>query len=162
MEEEEIGELKEDEEMENCVNQGKEIMNENSTFVFHIPRLQIPIRKAISKLPRTPTRISNDPKFMKRLINNLLFMPEPPEQKNPRASRIDESLVLGQILSKFDTLSQTVETQIKHICVLEKQVEELTTQARGNIQANKASRATTKKIKTMAKMAAAMAATSTT
>lgn len=41
VEEEEIGELEEEEEMEDCVNQGKETMNENSVFVFQIPRPRI-------------------------------------------------------------------------------------------------------------------------
>lgn len=113
-------------------------------------------------MPRTLIRISSNPKFLKRSINDLSFTLETPEQKNLRTSRIDESLVLGQILSKLDALFQTVETQTKHIRALEKQVEELTMQAKGNTQANKASRAATKKIETMMEKVATIAATSTT
>ena len=161
LEEDELGEEEEAEEMEDSVDKGKETMNENSAFIFNIPRPRTAPRKGTSKVPRTPTKISGDPKFLKRSINDLSFTPEPLERKNPRTSQMDENLILGQILAKLDSLSQTVETQTKHIRALEKQVEELTTQAKGNTQANKASRAATKKIETMAERVAAMAATST-
>ena len=61
---------------------------------------------------------------------------------------------------RLESLTQTVESQTMHILALEKQIKELTTHSKGNIQANKANRAATKKIETMADRVAAMAATS--
>lgn len=72
----------------------------------------------------------------------------------------EENSILKQILVKLESLAQTVESQNTHILALRKQLEELTMHSKGNIQANKGSRATTKKIETMADRVAAMAATS--
>lgn len=65
-----------------------------------------------------------------------------------------------QILSKFELLSETVESQTAQIVVLETRIEELTMLSKGNNQANKANRAATRKIETMADRVAAMASTS--
>lgn len=74
---------------------------------------------------------------------------------------MDESYIFRQILYKLDSLSQTVASQTAHIQALEKQVEELTTLAKGNIQEDKTNQAATKRIETMADRVAAMAAIST-
>ncbi len=157
---EEGGVEEEDGEMEDSVDQGVETTNENLAFSFKIPRPSSTIWEGRTRALITPTKISGDPKFLKRTINDLSFTPKPLERKNPRATRMDESFIFKQILSKLDSLSQTVETQTKHICTLEKRVEELTMQIKGKAQANKASQAATKKIETMAERVAAMAATS--
>ncbi len=146
--------------MEDSVDQGVETTNKNLAFSFKIPRPSSTIREGRTRAPITPTKISGDPKFLKRTIDNLSFTPELLEQKNLRTTHMDESFIFKQILSKLDSLSQTVETQNKHICVLENRVEELTMQTKGNAQANKASQAATKKMETMTERVAAMAATS--
>lgn len=61
---------------------------------------------------------------------------------------------------KLESLTQTVESQTTHILALEKQITELTTHSNGNIQANKANRAATRKIDKMADRVADMAAIS--
>lgn len=101
--------------MENNVDQEGETMNENSAFIFNILPPRNATREGMGKSPRTPTQISGDRKFLKRSINDLSFTPEPLERKNPRTSRMDESLILRQILSKLDSLSQTLEIQTKRI-----------------------------------------------
>lgn len=60
---------------------------------------------------------------------------------------MDESYIFRQILYKLDSLSQTVASQTAHIQALEKQVEELTTLAKGNIQEDKTNQAATKGLK---------------
>ena len=157
---EEGGVGEEDGEMEDSVDQGVETTNENLAFSFKIPRPSSTIREGRTRAPITPTKISGDPKFLKRTINDLSFTLEPLERKNPRTTRIDESFIFKQILSTLDSLSQTVETQTKHICALEKRVKELNMQTKGNAQANKASQAVTKNIETIAERVAAIAATS--
>ena len=72
----------------------------------------------------------------------------------------EENSILKQILVKLESLAQTVESQTTQILALKKQLKELTMHSKGNIQANKGSQATTKKIETMADRVAAMAATS--
>lgn len=134
------------------LEQGSKTVNGNSSFSFealHPPRIE----------PVTPTKFSENSKFLKKSINDLSFMPEPIVRKNSRTHHFQDSSLFTQILSKLDMLSETVESQTAHIVALEKRMEELTFQSKRQTQANKANRGATKKIETMADRVAAMAAT---
>lgn len=117
---------------------------------------------ALGKEPVTPTRFSENANFLKRSINDLSFTPEPPIRKNPRIQDLRDNSILCQILSKVEALSKTVEGQSAHIIALEKRIEELTSQSKIHLQANKKNRGATKKIESIADRVAAMAATSST
>ena len=135
--------------------------NRKSAFEFIVPR---PVtapksQKSLRKMPITPTKISGELNFLKRSINDLSSTPEPVTRKNPGITKEIENILLSQILSKLDKLSETVETQTGYILALEKKIEELSAHSKGNIQTAKANRAATKKIETMADRVAAMAAT---
>lgn len=153
--------LEEEEEKEDSSDQEEGTINEESAFSFIVPRQPVttPKSKTLRKSPITPTKISGDSNFLKRSINDLSFTPEPLTRRNPRITQGDENTILRQILSKLDMLSQTVKSQSAHILTLEKQLEEFTTHSKGDIQADKANRATTKKIEIMADRVAALAAT---
>lgn len=83
----------EEEEMKDSVDQDLETMNQNSAFNFNILCLPIETQESMSKLPITPTKILRDSKFLKRLINDLLFPSELLERKNLGTLRIDESFI---------------------------------------------------------------------
>lgn len=70
----------------------------------------------------TSIKISGDSTFLKKLINNFLFILEPLTQKNARTIRMDESFIFGPILSKLDFLFQTIESQTKYILYLSRTV----------------------------------------
>lgn len=130
-------------EIGDTLEQSSKTMNGNSSFSFeasHPPRIE----------PVTPTKFSENSKFLKRSINDLSFTPEPIVRKNPRIHHFQDSSLLTQILSKLDVLSETVESQTAHIVALEKRIEELTFQSKGHTQANKVNRGATKKIETIA------------
>ena len=162
LEEEEEEEEEDMKEMEDSLEQEEGTMTESPAFSFAIPRPSAAMRKgaAISKPPITPNKISRDTNFLKRSINNLSFTPERLTRKNPKNTLGDENSILKQVLVKLETPTQTVESQTTHILALEKQLGGLNTHSKGNVQANKASRAATKKIETMADRVAAMAAKS--
>lgn len=117
---------------------------------------------ALGKEAVTSTRFSENANFLKRSINDLSFTPEPPIRKDPRIQDLRDYSILCQILSKVEALSKTVEGQSAHIIALEKRIEELTSQSKIHLQANKTNRGATKKIESMADRVAAMAATSST
>ncbi len=96
--------------------------NRKSAFEFVVPR---PItapksQKSLRKMPITSTKISGELNFLKRSINNLSFTPKPVTRKNPEITEEIKNILLNQILSELDKLSETVETQIGYILALEK------------------------------------------
>ncbi len=70
---EERGIEEEDGEMKDSVDQGVETINENLAFSFKIPCPSSTIREGRTRVSITPTKISGDPKFLKRTINDLSF-----------------------------------------------------------------------------------------
>lgn len=161
LEEEEVRE--EGEGAEDGSEEDEGITDRKSAFSFAVPRpVTAPKSKVLGKLPVTPTKIFGELNFLKRSINDLSSTPEPITRKNPRITKEIESILLSQILSKREKLSETVESQTAHILALEKKIEELSTHSKGNIQTVKANRAATKKIETMADREVAMAATAIT
>lgn len=75
-----------------------------------------------------------------------MYTPELLTRKSSKTIKMDKSLILRQVRAKLDSLSPTVESQTAHILALKKHVERLTTQAKRNVQADKASQTATKKI----------------
>ena len=130
----------------------------NSAFRFAVPRpVTAPKSRVSGKAPVTPTKISGELNFLKRSINDLSSTSEPVIRKNPRITKEIENILLSQILSKLEKLSETVESQTAHILSLEKKIDELSIHSKGNIETAKANRVATKKIETMADRVAAMA-----
>ena len=150
-------------EMEDNVEVGEDGMNENSEFSFVAPHASRNMRENATsgKEPVTPTKVQGNSSFLKRSLDDLSFTPEPPVRKNPRTLQKIKDHLLVDILSKLESLSKVVESQTAHIVALESRVEELSTLSKGNLQANKANRAATKKIETMADRVAAMASITT-
>lgn len=136
------------------------IMNGDSMFSFVAPQALPTLRNGdtVNRDPVTPTKILENPNFIKRSINDLSFTPEPITWK--KFLQTQDNSLLSQILSKLDPLSNTVESQIAHILALEKRIEELILHSKRNTQASKANQVVAKKIETMAERVAAMAATS--
>lgn len=140
--------------------QGSKTVNGNLLFSFeasHPPNIE----------SVTPTKFSKNAKNLKRSINDLSFMPKPIIWKNLRTHHFQDSSLLIQILSQFDMLSDSVESQTAHIkshtahiIALEKRKEELIFQFKVLTQANKANQGATKKIETITDRVAAIAATS--
>ena len=147
-------------EAEDVSEQNDITMSGGSIFSFVAPQALPTLRNsdATNREPVTPTKFSENPSFLKRSINDLSFTPEPVTRK--RFSQTQDNILLTQILSKLDLLSNTVESQTAHISALEKRIEELTFHSKGSTQASKANQVAAKKIETMADRVAAMAATS--
>ena len=159
--------------MEDNVDMGEGGINENSEFNFVAPHASRNMRENATsgKEPVTPTKVQGNSSFLKRSLDDLSFTPEPPVRKNPRTLHKIKDHLHVDILSKLKSLSKVVESQTAHIVALESwvesqtahivalesQVEELSTLSKDNLQANKANRASTKKIETMAGQVAAMA-----
>ncbi|MCJ1345737.1 hypothetical protein MMC31_003946, partial [Peltigera leucophlebia] len=143
-------------EMKDNVEMGEGGMNENSEFSFVAPHASRNMRENATS-------------------DDLSFTPEPPVRKNPRTLHKIKDHLHVDILSKLESLSKVVESQIAHIVALklrvnsqtahivalESRVEELSTLSKGNLHANKANRAATKKIETVADRVAAMASITT-
>ncbi len=145
------GGLDEEEEMEDSIEQRENTINKDSEFSFVAPRASRTRNERESrKAPVTPTKVFENSNFLKRSINDLSFTPEPLTRKNPRTWQKSEDSLFSQILSKLELLSETVESQTAQIVALETRIEELITLSKGNNQANKANRAATRKIETMA------------
>lgn len=152
-------------------------INENSQFSFVAQNMSYNMHENITfgKKPVTPTKVQQNSSFLKRLLDDLLFTPEPPVKKNSwTLYKIKDHLHID-ILSKLESLlrvieSQTayivalklrVESQIVHILALESQIKELSILFKGNLQANMANWLVTKKIKTMADWVVAMVSITT-
>lgn len=80
-------------------------------------------------------------------INDLSFTFKLVTKKNSGFLEGHNNGFFGQILSKFRSFSDTVNSQTAHIITLEKRIKELTSYSKGNTLANKAK--AVKKIKTM-------------
>ncbi len=136
-------------------------MNEDSEFSFvalRAPRTRS--ERESCKAPVTSTKIFENSHFLKRSINDLSFTPEPLIRKFPRTWQKSKDSLFLQILSKLELLSETVKSQTTQIVALETRIEELTTLSKRNNQANKANRAETQKIETIADRVAAMTSAS--
>ncbi len=138
-------------EMEDGSEEDEETTKRNSAFRFAVPRsVTVPKSRVSGKAPVTPTKISEQLNFLKRSINDLSSIPESVIQKNPRITKEIENILLSQILSKLEKLSETVESQTEHILSLEKKINELSIHSKRNIETAKANRVAIKKIETMA------------
>ncbi len=145
-------------EVEDGSEEDKRTTKRNSAFRFAFPRpVTAPKSRVSGKAPVTPTKISGELNFLKRSINDLSSTPQPVIRKNPRITKEIENILLSQILSKLEKLSETVESQAAHIFSLEKKIDELSILSKGNNKTAKANRVATKKIETMADRVAAMA-----
>lgn len=107
-------------------------MSGGSIFSFVAPQALPTLRNsdATNREPVTPTKFLENPNFLKRSINDLFFTPEPVTRK--RFSQTQDNILLTQILSKLDLLSDTVESQTAHILALEKRIEKLTFHSKGS------------------------------
>lgn len=150
-------------EMEDNVEMQEGGMNENSEFSFVALHASRNMREnATSGIePVTPTKVQGSSSFLKRLLDDLSFIPEPPVRKNPRTLYKIKDHLLVDILAKLESLSKVVESQTAYIVALESRIKKLCILSKGNLQANKANRAATKKIETMADQVAAMASITT-
>lgn len=90
-------------EIRDTLEQGSKTVNGNSLF-------SIETSYPTSIEPVTPTKFSENSKFLKRSINNLSFTPKPIIRKNPRIHCFLDSSFLTQILSKLDILWEIVES----------------------------------------------------
>lgn len=149
--------------MEDGMEQDKEITIESSEFSSVAPQAPPSTREnEVSRgAPVTPTKSTENANLLKRSINDLSFIPEPITRKSPRTSNEEGAGLFMQIMAKLQSLSKTVESQTAHIVALETRIEELCVHSKGSNQADKANRAATKKIETMADRVAAMASTAT-
>lgn len=149
MEEEEMTDGEKD--VEEKSKKDKGTIKRNSAFLFVVSRsVTVSKSRASEKAPVTPTKMSRELNFFKRSINNLLFTSEPVIRKNPRITKEIENILLSQILSKLEKLSETIESQTAYILSLEKKIDELSNHSKRNIKTAKANRVATKKIETMA------------
>lgn len=82
----------------------------NSALCFAVPRPVTPPKSRVSgKAPVPPTKISGEFNSLKRSINDLSSTPQPVIRKNPKITKEIENILLSQILSKLEKLSETVE-----------------------------------------------------
>ena len=152
-----VGGLDKEVEMVDSKEQRENTINKDSEFSVVAPRApQTRSEREPRKAPVTSTKIFENSNFLKRSINDFSFTPEPLIRKFPRTWQKSKDSFFLQILFKLELLSETVESQTTQIVALETRSEELTTLLKRNNQANKANRAETQKIKTMADRVAAI------
>lgn len=112
-------------EIGDTLEQSSKTMNGNLLFSFETLH-------HLSIEPVTPTKFSENSKFFKKSINNLLFTLKLIIKKNLRIHHFWDSNLVTQILSKLDIFSKTIKSQTAHIgsktahiVALEKWMEEL-------------------------------------
>lgn len=83
--------------------------------------------KILEKPPITLIKISEKLNFLKKFINNILFILKPIIQKTLRITKNINNILISQTFLKLEKLFEIIENQIIYISALEKKIKELTT-----------------------------------